>query len=235
MQTATAPEFRGDRNITTFRLKAVASALIIGISASIASADPAPTGTPMGAVEPAAPALATLLRAPSAHDPLGEQDPRAGLAQLAALDALSGHPIDLASRRDDVTIVHFFATWCEPCRPEMAALQRLATRYAGRPLTILAVDVGEVEPRLRRFFADAPPTFPVLLDRDRAATKVWLVSALPTTLVLDRTRTLRLLAQGDVAWDGPDANAALTQLLAPPVGAPEPQLHLNAEPAPGTP
>ena len=53
--------------------------------------------------------------------------------------------IQLDDFRDQLVLVHFFATWCEPCVEEMAALNRLAGRYRQRPLTILAISVGEVE------------------------------------------------------------------------------------------
>jgi peroxiredoxin len=129
------------------------------------------------------------------------------------LDALAGHRIDLAKQNGRVVLVHFFATWCEPCRPEMAALQRLAERFAQRPLTILAVDVGEVDARVRRFFDTLPVTFPVLLDRDKAVTKAWKVAMLPTTYVLDRTLAPRFMVEGDFDWDRPDADRQLNALV----------------------
>lgn len=84
------------------------------------------------------------------------------------LDRLDGPAIDLAEFRGRPVIVHFFATWCAPCIEEIAALDALATRL-GAGVTILAVDVGEVDARVRNFFRQRPMRFPILLDRDRAA------------------------------------------------------------------
>ena len=103
-----------------------------------------------------------------------------------SLESLADGRIDLSEQKGRVVLVHFFATWCEPCRPELSALQRLADRFAQRPLMIFAVDVGEVDARVRRFFDELPVTFPVLFDRDKAVTKAWKVALLPTTFVLDR-------------------------------------------------
>jgi thiol-disulfide isomerase/thioredoxin len=130
-----------------------------------------------------------------------------------SLDSLTGDSISLAAHADRVVLVHFFATWCEPCRPEMAALQRLADRFARRPLAILAIDVGEVDARVRRFFETLPVAFPILLDRDKAVTKAWQVSSLPTTFVLDRALAFRFVVEGDFDWDRPDADRALDALL----------------------
>ena len=135
----------------------------------------------------------------------GEQPP-------FVLDSLARDRISLAAQRDRVVLVHFFATWCEPCRAEMAALQRLAERSERGRLAILAINAGEPDARVRRFFDTLPVDFPILLDRDQAITKAWQVTTLPTTFVLDRTLAPRLVVEGDLDWDAPDANHTLAEL-----------------------
>jgi thiol-disulfide isomerase/thioredoxin len=129
-----------------------------------------------------------------------------------SLESLANGRIDLSEHKGRVVLVHFFATWCEPCRPELSALQRLADRFARRPLMVIAVDVGEVDVRVRRFFDELPVTFPVLLDRDKAVTKAWKVAMLPTTFVLDRTLAPRFMVEGDFDWDRPEADRQLDAL-----------------------
>ena len=129
-----------------------------------------------------------------------------------ALESLARDRISLAAQRDRVVLVHFFATWCEPCRAEMAALQRLAERSEPGRLAILAINVGEPDSRVRRFFDTLPVAFPILLDRDQAVTKAWQVATLPTTFVLDRALAPRLVVEGDLDWDAPDANHKLAEL-----------------------
>lgn len=136
-----------------------------------------------------------------------------------ALPALQRETQRLDALHDRVVVVHFFATWCEPCRQEMAGLSRLAARMRDRPFALLAVDVGEPELRVRRFFEAAPVPFPVLLDEDRAAMKAWGVTMLPSSLVLDRAHRLRLSAGGPVDWDAPAA-AGLIDILENPASVP---------------
>lgn len=153
--------------------------------------------------------------------PAAELEPRGGTAAPAlVLDALDGPRTDLAGFRGQVVLVHFFATWCEPCIEETAALNRLVDRMAGRPLSVLAVDVGEIDARVRTFLRENPAKFTVLMDRDRAAMKAWGVEGLPTTFLLDRNLAVRLAARGDVDWDRPDVNAALEDLIQSPNGTP---------------
>src|SRR5262245_27474835 len=63
-----------------------------------------------------------------------------------ALDAFRGRTV----------LVHFFATWCEPCKDELPALRRLAARAASDALAVLFISVAESDLRVRRFVETAP-------------------------------------------------------------------------------
>lgn len=115
------------------------------------------------------------------------------------LATLRGGEGGLPLATDRPVIIHFFATWCEPCRAEIATLEKFYNARKGR-FDVLAVSVGEVPPRVRAFFKDTPVTFPVLLDADRAVTKTWSVQTLPTSIVLDAKLRPILTATGELDW-----------------------------------
>lgn len=115
------------------------------------------------------------------------------------LATLHGGEGGLPLETDRPVIVHFFATWCEPCRADIAALEKFYEAREGK-INVLAVSVGEVPPRVRAFFKDTPVTFPVLLDADRAVTKTWSVQTLPTSIVLDAKLKPILTATGELDW-----------------------------------
>lgn len=102
-----------------------------------------------------------------------------------------------------VTIVHFFATWCEPCRDELPALNRLSAR-GGTAIRVLAISVAEPDTRVRRFLETMPLNFPVLLDPARITASAWNVSTLPTSVVLDSHFKARFVVETDFAWDAID-------------------------------
>jgi thiol-disulfide isomerase/thioredoxin len=120
-----------------------------------------------------------------------------------SLPALDGATVDLPSQRGGLVIVHFFATWCEPCRDELVSLERLAAGYAARPLRIVAVDVGEPGDRVRRFLARNGITlrYPVLIDFDKQAMRAWRVDMLPTSYVLDARLCPLWKVEGALEWD----------------------------------
>jgi peroxiredoxin len=126
-----------------------------------------------------------------------------------ALPDIGGANVALTSQRGRPVLVHFFATWCEPCRDELAALRSLVAHADGH-ITVVAISVAEVPLRVRRFMEQNPVNYPVLLDEDRAVTKSWDVSVLPTTFVLDAELKPRFVVEHDLAWD----QINLDQLLA---------------------
>ena len=126
-----------------------------------------------------------------------------------SLAALDGARLSLAGPRRSIVIVHFFATWCETCGPELQALDRLLADYASR-LEIIAVDVGEPVDRIRRYFQKRSVGFRIGLDPDRASARAWGVHTLPSTFVLDSSLAPRLQATGDVPWDDPAVRRALS-------------------------
>ena len=67
----------------------------------------------------------------------------AGAPAALELEDLEGRPHRLDDYRGKVVLVNFWATWCGPCREEMPTLERLRQALAGRPFTVLAVNVGE--------------------------------------------------------------------------------------------
>ena len=128
------------------------------------------------------------------------------------LDDIHGSRHKLEQSAGKTILVHFFATWCEPCRPELASLSKLLARDKGRSLAVLAVSVAEPPARVKRYFETSPVEFPVLLDADRSTTKAWGVSVLPTTFVVDPTGAIRLEVEGDLDWQRPDVLALLENM-----------------------
>lgn len=132
----------------------------------------------------------------------------APVAPALRLDTLDGPPAGLTGD-ETAAIIHFFATWCEPCRSELPALGRFAVR---RPdVRVLLVDVAEPEDRIRRFFAGHAAPGAILLDRDRAAARRWGVSLMPATFVVAEGR-LRLAHEGEVDWDAAATHAVVSAI-----------------------
>ena len=94
-----------------------------------------------------------------------------------------------------------------------ASLQQRIRRMQAKSLTVVAIDAGETDRAVQRFFATLPVPFPILLDRDRAiARSVPLMCCRPrscSTAIAFRASspTATLLSR-------PDVEQALTSLFA---------------------
>jgi peroxiredoxin len=199
MRDSGAPEARGSNPTARCRLARRIGALVVVVLAFASPFSPSDDS-----------AFATAGAADAT--PRGLQVAPSDVRPNFALPALDGSRHELRQQAGRVVLVHFFATWCEPCRKELTSLSRLAERPGAERLSILAVNVAEVPTRVRRFLDAAPVSFPVLLDADRAVTKAWGVSILPTTFVLDRALVARLFVEGDVDWTRADVLAALERV-----------------------
>jgi thiol-disulfide isomerase/thioredoxin len=123
-----------------------------------------------------------------------------------------GTPHTLTAYRGQVVLVNFWATWCEPCREEMPALQALQHKLGKEHLVVLAVNYGESPERVHKFMHSMPLDFPILLDRHMEAAKAWQVRVLPTSFVLGPDGTIRYRAVGVLEWGGEHIVKLLTAL-----------------------
>ncbi len=82
-----------------------------------------------------------------------------------------------------VTVLNFWATWCQYCRQEMPLLERLSGEGGGR-VRVLGIDYTSEESSVAavaRFAARLGVRYPVLLDETGATFRQYGVKAYPTT------------------------------------------------------
>lgn len=115
------------------------------------------------------------------------------------LPDLEGGEAALADFRGRVAVVHFWASWCGPCRREFPALEALAERFGGRGLVVIAVAADSRE-RVGRFVADVgvdTAKVRVLVDRYGSVTRSYGVGVLPVSVVVDRRGRIAGVAVGE--------------------------------------
>jgi cytochrome c biogenesis protein CcmG, thiol:disulfide interchange protein DsbE len=142
-------------------------------------------------------------------------EPMKAPAAAADLDlvALDGTRHALSAYRNNVVLINFWATWCEPCVVEMPAIERLKRALAGAPFVVLAVNYGESKARIGEFLARHPVAFPLLFDPDKKAGRGWNVRILPTSFIVGPDGRVRYTAVGEIDWDSPEIVNTLRQLL----------------------
>ncbi|MBE7448965.1 MAG: TlpA family protein disulfide reductase [Kofleriaceae bacterium] len=145
-------------------------------------------------------------RAPRAAAVRFEGERLRGNEAAAALEGVraDGSRVVIAWPSDRIRVVHFWATWCKPCRTELPGLLALSRELHPRGVDIIAVAVDDEWNDIRAFFdGDVPPE--VVVATDAAVHKRFGVSTLPDSYVVDRAGTLVERFHGERDWRAPAA------------------------------
>ncbi|MDQ3811330.1 MAG: TlpA family protein disulfide reductase [Chloroflexota bacterium] len=133
-------------------------------------------------------AWATLFQPP----PASSAGARPGApAPPITLPVLGGGMSDLSTDRGKVVLVNFWATWCEPCKSEMPALQQLSDELRDRPFRLYSIDLQEDTEAVQAFLRQYDLRLYVLLDEDGSVTRAYGVRGLPATFLIDRAGIVR--------------------------------------------
>jgi peroxiredoxin/outer membrane lipoprotein-sorting protein len=110
------------------------------------------------------------------------------------LKTLEGEKVDLAQTRGKVVVLDFWATWCGPCRRELPTIEKLSKDLAD---TVQFFGVNDEDAgTVRGFMKSSKYDFPVLMDSSRKVHQQYLVSAIPTMVIIDKQGIVRELFVG---------------------------------------
>jgi thiol-disulfide isomerase/thioredoxin len=115
----------------------------------------------------------------------GKQIPQFDLANVA------GGSIKNSDLKGKVTIIDFWATWCEPCLVEIPRYNELRQKYAGKNVEIVGVTIQsgtleEIKPKVEEFQME----YPVVVGDDQVVEGFGGVIGYPTTFLVSKDGTI---------------------------------------------
>jgi cytochrome c biogenesis protein CcmG/thiol:disulfide interchange protein DsbE len=136
----------------------------------------------------------------------GAADPAGRKAPPLPTSVLVPPQVTPASLRGEPTAINFWASWCDPCREEAPALERVARSLDGHA-QIVGVNWNDNPDAARSWVDDYGWTFPNLRDTDGVVGSDYGLRGLPATFIVDsRGRIADVLL-------GPQSEASLREAL----------------------
>ena len=140
-----------------------------------------------------------------------------GSAPDFMLEDLEGDEFHLAEHLgDEVILLNFWATWCEPCRIEMPHLNRLQQELGDQGLRIVAISmdgpesVSRVRGHVNRYDYDLT----VLIDRDSEVTQQYNPRrGAPFNVLIDRSGSIVWSHEGYAPGDEEELEAQIREAL----------------------
>ena len=125
------------------------------------------------------------------------------------LASRAGGKVALTQLRGQVVMINFWASWCGPCRQEMPLLDKMYRKYKPLGFTLVGVNVEPDSTGADGYLKTTPVTYPILLDRENKVSALYNVSAMPSSVIVDRKGRVRYVHHG---YKPGDENEFLTQI-----------------------
>ncbi|OIO68645.1 MAG: hypothetical protein COW19_02615 [Zetaproteobacteria bacterium CG12_big_fil_rev_8_21_14_0_65_55_1124] len=121
----------------------------------------------------------------------------------------------LKNHHGRLVLLHFWATWCVPCRKEMPLLHHLDRELSAKGLSIVCVNVDRGdEQKVHDFMQEVSPRFHTLLDPEGVVRNRYEVRALPTSYLIGGDGKIIGRFIGERGWDGEESLSLFRQLVA---------------------
>jgi thiol-disulfide isomerase/thioredoxin len=116
--------------------------------------------------------------------------------------ALDGRKVDLAALRGKVVIIHFWATWCEPC---VDAIEKMTRAYPGLKelgVEMIGINLDSDKKKVEQFVKEKGVAWPQFYEpagKNNRVVRDWGVTVFPAVWLVDRDGVLRdLTGQTDL-------------------------------------
>jgi len=129
------------------------------------------------------------------------------------LNAQSDKPVALTQFKGQVVMLNFWASWCGPCRQEMPLLDSIYKKYSKLGFTMIGVNVEPDSKAANDWLKQTPVSFPILYDTSSKVSVLYGVSGMPSTVIVDRKGTVRMIHHGYKPGDEEEYLSSIRSLM----------------------
>jgi thiol-disulfide isomerase/thioredoxin len=123
----------------------------------------------------------------------------------APMQGLSGPSRLLSDYRGTPLIINVWASWCGPCRQEMASLDRLSRRHGGKQFTVIGISTDDYPDAAMGFLQKSGTSFKHFIDTRLLLENMLGANRIPLTILVDAKGRVLGKYYGAKEWDSPEA------------------------------
>lgn len=131
--------------------------------------------------------------------------PIGGVLRAAQLRGLNGASQNLSAFRGRPLLINVWASWCGPCKSEMASLERLAWLDRSQTFAIIGISTDDDEDQAKRLLRASNATISHYIDSRLEMENMLGAVKLPLTVLVDANGRVLKKVYGAVQWDSADA------------------------------
>jgi thiol-disulfide isomerase/thioredoxin len=118
------------------------------------------------------------------------------------LEMLDGNKLRLDDYKNQVLVLDFWASWCGPCLQTMPLVDRVVDELAGEGVKLVGINLQETPEKVRSALERLKLEMPVALDKDGRTAERYGATAIPQTVIIDRTgKVARVFVGGNSRFD----------------------------------
>jgi peroxiredoxin len=119
----------------------------------------------------------------------------------------------LSDLKGKVVFINFWATWCPTCKAEMPYKERLYEKMQGKPFQMLGILFQDDPRNLFPYFRKYRVSPPTLISLDNRVARLYGVTGVPETFIIDKEGIVREKIVGPRVWDSPENIALIEKWL----------------------
>lgn len=140
----------------------------------------------------------------------------------ATLQGLNGSPRKLSEFRGKPLIINMWASWCGPCRAEMASLERLAWLDPAGQFTVIGISTDDFPEQAMTLLKKSNATISQFIDSKLQMENMLGATRLPLTVLIDANGRVLDKIYGAQEWDDPKSLRLIGEMFRIRVGTPAP-------------
>jgi peroxiredoxin len=115
----------------------------------------------------------------------------------------NGKRIRLSDFTGKAVLLNFWGTYCNPCIDEIPEMVKLYEAIKDTGMVIVGVNVRESPAKVQEFTKKYKMTYPIPLDINGSATKIYAGMRLPTSYIIDPDGYIIAATAGMTDWNTP--------------------------------